>query len=102
MEFSDKTGDKPLQLKDLEVVFGNVVAVVLGLAGIVLFIMLIIGGFKYLTAGGEPPKIESARKTLTYAILGIVFIALSFLFLKLIGVFTGVDVTVFKVFQEPI
>ncbi|OGM05443.1 hypothetical protein A2125_01255 [Candidatus Woesebacteria bacterium GWB1_43_5] len=100
MEFTDPSGQTPAQLKDIEVVFSNIVGAAIALAGIVLFIMLVIGGFKYLTAGGEPPKIESARKTLTYAILGIVFIALSFLFLRFIGVFTGVqDITIFKIFQ---
>ncbi len=96
--------DDVAQLSDLEGVFSRVVGAAIGLAGIVLFIMLLVGGFKYLTAGGEPPKIESARKTLTYAILGIVFIALSFLFLRLIGVFTGVEdiLTNFKIFQEPL
>lgn len=90
-------------LTDLEGVFRNLVAAVIGVAGIVLFILLVIGGFKYLTAGGEPPKIESARKTLTFAILGIVLIALSFLFLRFIGVFTGVEdiLTNFKIYQEP-
>ncbi len=83
----------------LEGLFENVVTSILGFAGIILFIMLIIGGFKYMTAGGEPPKIEAARKTLTYAILGIVFIALAFLILRFIGVFTGIDVTEFRISQ---
>jgi hypothetical protein len=87
------------QLRDLEGVFGNVVSVVLGLAGIVLFIMLILGGFSYITSGGDPKKVESARNTLTYAIGGMIFIALAYLLLKFIEVFTGVPVTEFKIFQ---
>ncbi len=87
------------QLRDLEGVFGNVVSVVLGLAGIVLFIMLILGGFGYITSGGDPKKVESARNTLTYAIGGMIFIALAYLILKFIEVFTGVPVTEFKIFQ---
>jgi len=87
------------QLRDLEGVFGNVVSVVLGLAGIVLFIMLILGGFSYITSGGDPKKVESARNTLTYAIGGMIFIALAYLLLKFIEVFTGVPITEFKIFQ---
>jgi hypothetical protein len=87
------------QLQDLEGVFRNVVSVVLGLAGIVLFIMLILGGFSYITSGGDPKKVESARNTLTYAIGGMIFIALAYLILKFIEVFTGVPVTEFKIFQ---
>jgi hypothetical protein len=87
------------RLQDLEGVFGNVVNAVLGLAGIVLFIMLILGGFSYITSGGDPKKVESARNTLTYAIGGMIFIALAYLILKFIETFTGVPVTEFKIFQ---
>ena len=87
-------------LAGLEQVFSNVVEVVLALAGIVLFIMLISGGFKYITAGGDPKGIEGAKKTLTYAIGGMVLLAMAFLILRFIQEFTGVDVTRFRIFQE--
>lgn len=61
--------------------------------------MLLSGGFKYITAGGDPKGVESAKKTLTYAIGGIVVIALSYLILNLIQTITGANVTVFKIFQ---
>jgi len=85
------------QLQELETVFGNIVQALLALAGIVLFIMLLTGGFKYLTAGGDPKQVEAAQKTLTYAIAGLVLIALAYLILKLINVFTGVDVLNFLI-----
>ena len=88
------------KLSDLEGVFGNVVEAVLALGGIVLFIMLLSGGFRYITAGGDPKGIEEAKKTLTYAIGGMVLLAMAFLILRFIQEFTGVDVTEFKIFQE--
>jgi hypothetical protein len=87
----------PAQLTDLEKIFTNVIQFAIGFAGIVLFIMLLIGGFNYLTSGGEAPKVEGAKKTITYALLGIVFIAVSYLILVFISSFTGVDVTKFKI-----
>jgi Type IV secretion system pilin len=87
------------KLSDLEGVFGRVVGVAIGFAGIAFFIMFIMGGFSYLTAGGDGGKVEGAKKTLTYAIFGLVFIALSYLILVFIKNFTGVDVTTFKVTQ---
>ena len=86
------------KLSDLEDVFGNVVSAVLALGGIVLFIMLLSGGFKYITSGGDPKGIEGAKKTLTYAIGGIVLLAMAFLILRFIQEFTGVDVTKFKIY----
>ncbi len=84
-------------IKDFEILFQNVVTAVLGLAGIVLFIMLLVGGLKYLTSGGDPKAVEEAKKTLTYAIGGIILIVLSYLILVFIQAFTGVQVTQFKV-----
>lgn len=87
----------PAQLSNLEVVFKNVVNVILGFAGIAFFVLLLIGGFKYLTSGGDPKAVEGAKKTITYAIGGLLVIVLSFLILKLIQAITGVDVTQFKI-----
>lgn len=84
-------------IKGLETIFYNLVAVSLALAGIVLFIMLLVGGFKYLTAGDNADQAQSARQTLTYGFLGFILIVAAFLILKLIEQFTGVPVTIFKV-----
>lgn len=89
----------PAKLSDLETVFGNVVKSALALAGIVLFILLIMGGFKYITSGGDPKAAEGAKKTLTYAIGGLIAILLSYLILVLISNITGADVTQFKIVQ---
>ena len=86
-------------LQDIEVVFSRVITAILGLAGIALFLMLVVGGFKFITAGGDPKALDSARKTLTYAIAGMVLVASAFLILRFINVFTGVDVVNFRIVQ---
>jgi len=86
-------------IQNLECIFSNIVKDALGFAGIVLFILIILGGFKYMTSGGDPKAVEGAQKTLTYAIGGLIVILLSFLILVLIKTITGVDVTIFKVVQ---
>ena len=80
----------PAPLTGLQGIFAELVIAVIGLAGIVFFIMFIIGGFSYLTSGSNPQATEGAKKTLTYAVFGIVFIALAYLILRLISDFTGV------------
>jgi len=92
--------DDVAQLSDLQDVFGNVVGVALGFAGVVLFIMLLVGGFRYITAGGDPKGVEGAKKTLTYAIGGMVLIALSFLIIRFIEEFTGAPVTEFRIIGQ--
>jgi len=95
--WSDPTGGKPATLKDLETVFSRVVSSAVELAVVVFFLMLIWGGFKYITSGGDPKATESAQKTLTNAILGIVLLIGIWLILQFIKVFTGLDVTIFNI-----
>ncbi len=88
---------EPPQLSALEGIFSNVVTSLLALGGVVLFLMLLSGGFKYLTSGGDPKSVEGAQKTLTYAIGGLVLLAGSYLILLIIQTITGADVTNFLI-----
>jgi hypothetical protein len=92
-------GAAPAQLSGLETVFENVVTSLLALGGIILFLMLLSGGFKYLTSGGDPKATEGAQKTLTYTIGGLVMLAGSYIILRIIADFTGADVTNFVIFK---
>lgn len=84
-------------LKCLEVVFARILQIFVSLAVLALFVMLVIGGFKYLTSGGDQKKTAEAQQTMTYAIAGIVLMVLAFLIFKLIENFTGVTVTKFEI-----
>jgi hypothetical protein len=93
--------DDVAKLTDLETVFENVIRIALALGGIVLFIMLLSGGFKYITSGGDPKGVEEAKKTLSYAIGGMVLLAMAFLILRFVSEFTGIDVTQFRIQPAP-
>lgn len=60
------------------------------LSGVALFLLLIIGGYNFLFAGGDPKKMEKAKGTLTGALTGIIIVAVAFLLLQLIAQITGV------------
>lgn len=94
-------GTGPAQLSQLEDVFSKVVTSLLSLGAIVLFLMLLSGGFKYLTSGGDPKAAEGAQKTLTYAIGGLVLLAGAYIILMIVGQVTGTTelITNFKVFR---
>lgn len=47
------------------------------IVGFVSVIMIIIGGLKYITSGGDSSNITGAKNTIIYAIIGIVIVALS-------------------------
>lgn len=50
----------------------------LGFLGLLAILIVIYGGFLYLTSAGEPDKAEKGKKSVTYAIIGIILILGSF------------------------
>lgn len=45
--------------------------------GVVSVIMIIIGGLKYITSGGDSGNVSGAKNTILYAIIGLVIVALA-------------------------
>jgi cytochrome bd-type quinol oxidase subunit 2 len=45
--------------------------------GIISVIMIIYGGFRYVTSGGDSGNVSSAKNTIIYAIIGLVIVALA-------------------------
>lgn len=90
----------PATIKDLEVVFARILQLVASAAGIACLVMLLIGGFKYLTAGDNPKSAESAKNTITYAFLGIFALIASWLILTFLEKFTGVTLTKFIIYTS--
>lgn len=85
------------ELQDLEGIFANIISYALRAAGLVSFIMIISGGFRYLTSAGDPKAAAAARSTLTWGIAGIAIIIGAWFILRLIEYFTGIDVTIFEI-----
>lgn len=79
------------QISCLVPLFSNVVRAALQLAGVVLFILFVYAGFNFLLSGGDPKRLQQARSTLTYAIIGLVVIVVSYLIIQLISTITGVQ-----------
>ena len=52
----------------------NVISVIVG---VVAVIMIIVGGFRYITSGGSPDKVTGAKNTILYGIIGLIVVALA-------------------------
>jgi heme/copper-type cytochrome/quinol oxidase subunit 2 len=57
----------------------------LGFAGAVAVLFIIFGGLKYVTAAGNEKQTESAKATLTAAVIGIIIILLSGVIVTLVA-----------------
>ena len=59
-------------------VFKNVVNILLFIIGAVSVIMLIYGGIRYTTSGGNANSVTAAKNTIMYSIIGLVVAILAF------------------------
>ncbi len=68
------TGAGTQRIQDIVTTIVNIFSVIVG---IVAVIMIIYGGFKYITSGGDSGNITSAKNTIIYAVIGLVIVALA-------------------------
>lgn len=72
--------------------FTSIGGIVNVLVGVIMFIaalvfggMLLYSAFMVITAGGNPENIDTAKKTATYAIIGLVVMFMAYTFVRLIA-----------------
>ncbi len=63
------------------------------LAGLLAFIFIVVGGFAIImgAGSGDPKRMESGKKTLTMAVVGLLVIIFSYWIVNLIGLVLGVN-----------
>lgn len=78
------------------VTFSNLVSaaivLILIVAALIFFFMLIYGGIKYISSGGDKGQMESARGTITAALIGLVIVFAAWAIVSLINTFFGVNI----------
>lgn len=67
----------------------NLVALFYLVAAIVLILMLLWGAFDWITSEGDKEKLESAKKKIINAVIGIMLFAVAFAVIRVLGAFTG-------------
>ncbi len=70
----DKTG---VDNSNITTLAQNVVNIFSIIVGAVSVIMIIYGGFRYITSGGDSGRVGNAKNTLIYAVIGLVIVALA-------------------------
>lgn len=59
---------------DLRQTIANIINVALGFLGIIAVIIVLVGGFKYMVAGGDEQKTKDARGWIISGIIGLAII----------------------------
>jgi Type IV secretion system pilin len=81
LQFTENPGQCTVAGTDATSRINNIVHTIVNLlsalVGIVAVIMIIVGGFRYITSGGNDTSVTSAKNTILYAIIGLVVVALA-------------------------
>ncbi len=86
-------------IQGLECLLANILTVAITVIGFAAFVMFVVAGFKWMLSGGNTKGMESARNTMTYAVVGIVVSLTAYLILNVLSDFTGI--TQFLQFRVP-
>lgn len=57
----------------------RILNILLTLGGVVAVLFIVLGGYEYITSRGSEERAKSGRRTMTYAIIGLVAILLAFM-----------------------
>lgn len=70
-EFGDSTG---LGQGDLKATIGSLINVALQFLGVVTVVIILYGGFKWMTAGGNDEKVGEAKRLIIAGIIGLAIV----------------------------
>jgi hypothetical protein len=67
-----------LGTQDVRVTVARIIRIFMGLLGLVAVVIILLGGFKWMTAGGSEDKIQEAKGLITSGVIGLAIIVSAF------------------------
>lgn len=67
-----------LGTQDIRVTIANIIRVVLGILGIVVTLIIIAGGFRWMTAGGNEESVAQAKNIISAGVIGLLIIIVAY------------------------
>ncbi|MFH1412598.1 MAG: pilin [bacterium] len=71
---AEKLNDIGLGKKDPREIASNIIQILLGLLGIIAVVIILIGGFKWMTASGNEDQVATAKKLLGAGVIGLLIV----------------------------
>ena len=65
-------------VQDPEPVIGQVIKALISFLGVIFFILIVYGGFLWMTAGGSPEKVDKAKKIIINAVVGLILVMFAY------------------------
>ena len=71
-------GDGNLDENNVRLVVGNTIKILLGFIGLIAVIIILYGGFIWMTSAGNEEKVSKARATITAGLIGLTIIIFAY------------------------
>jgi len=70
---------------------GSIVGMFLIIAFVTTVLYMFLGGFDWITAGGDKAKLQGARDKITNAMIGLIVVGSSWAIMMIVGNFLGIE-----------
>jgi len=81
----DETTFPPARVANIGTILNTILPLLILGAALLFLVMFLLAGFQWLTAGGSMDNVKKAQKTMSFAVLGLVVVVVSYTIVKLIG-----------------
>lgn len=85
-------GPGKLPYLDIGRLVANLYTTLVIISGIATFIYLLLGGFQYITSGGDKAGVEAARNKITYSLMGLAVVVGAYAFAFIVQAVFGVSI----------
>jgi len=76
--------DDAIDQGGLQTTLNSVINIISVIVGVVAVIMIIFGGFRYITSGGDSTKVTNAKNTILYGLIGLIIVAVAQVLVKFV------------------
>lgn len=83
-------------------IFNTVFLFLIGIVGGLAIIFIVIGGIRYILAGGDPKATDSARHQITAALIGLVIALLAVAIVVIVGNILGAKIDLTNPTTAPV
>ena len=80
-----------LKVTNLGRLISGAIGAILVVASLAAFMYLVMGGFQWITSGGDKSAVEAAQKKIQSAILGLFIVFAAWAIMLVIGKFFGIE-----------
>jgi len=69
---------------DVKEIVNNIIVVILGFLGLIAVVLILIGGFMWMTAGGNEERVKKGRQFIINGVIGLVIILAAYAIAKFV------------------